>query len=418
MARGRRDEEEETEANLKDPVFRIRALTLAVLIEPARRLTSFFMHESGIDLSSQREDWPPIVNLLNRKSSLLHACLQYWSTLLAEPDRCPRLVLLWQQRKCTSFREWSARHPEDIQYLRKGALVLIAAVERRLSQYMSSKFSVISICDARMPRGQRMRLAEELLAKNPCCLPEGVQRSLAARARKGLGPTATIADGAAAFLSMAPVLFVVAWFVRLSVACIERMHAMHRRVASDAQSAYHSLAARSVCTRVRQAWERREADAKKNMTAPKRGKPDGVDFSQLKRGLSPFEVFKKRLMAEEAAEGIRRNPASKETLAYYKDAWPRVDTAEDAVCDEISESTKAAAKQRRLVANSSQAALLPPRLHQCLHQSKVALLRQEVIAPTLCRCQSSMLGAPKWLWPSSLTWAKQCKSMACSTPVA
>ena len=353
-----------TEANLQDPDFRARVLLLAVLIEPARRLTSFYMKTSGADLQEEQDEWPPLIDLLNPKASLIHQCLQYWSTMLGAPCDCKRLILVWKHRGCGSYKDWCTRFPADIQFLRKGALALAAAVYRRQFMYLKQSFGGFAVCDTRLPEGRRMLCAQELVSKPYCCLSPGAHRSLAKKAYDDAAAPKSTADVARALLAVGPQLCMASWFLRLSVACIERMHHSHRLLSRGGQTSYHVMCAKSVLTRIRQSWEKRQASSKKrgnssddpslgNGPAPPALEFGGIDFSNLKRALSPFEVFKKRLRAQEKAEGQpARNPADEETREYYRAAFEGASIVEEVLCDDISEATKA---RSRLMRRSSAA---------------------------------------------------------------
>ena len=96
------------------------------------------MHYLDISLegfTNAKKDAPPILDLLNPEYSLLVACLQVWSTMVGSPSTCDRLCLIWRHRGCDSFREWYFEHRDDVRLVRRGALALIAATERRQLQH-------------------------------------------------------------------------------------------------------------------------------------------------------------------------------------------------------------------------------------------------------------------------------------------
>ena len=125
--------------------------------------------------------------------------------MIGNPQGCSRLALAWQHRGCSTFQEWSARFPEDVQFLRKGVLTLAAAVERRQVQYLRKNFSALTVCDMRMGVAAREKVALDLLRKNRCCLPEGIQRSLVLRARQGLNGEQLPDQCVQNFLRLSPV---------------------------------------------------------------------------------------------------------------------------------------------------------------------------------------------------------------------
>ena len=357
-----------TQDSLSDQSFRLKVLLMAILLEPGRRLTTYYLSASHDDLYEMRTKCPPLVDLLNPSTSLAHHCLQYWSTLLGDPRACPRLLLAMQQRGCASFTEWFNKFPEDITLLKKGCLALIAATERRQVQYLSKHFGVFSLCDGRLPEAERLRLARHLASRNPCCVPAGVQTAVLDYARTRATADSKDEGGEAvppsdeqvvhALLMCSRVLFLVGWFLRLSVACIERMHKMHRDLSKDGRTSYPVLAAKSVLTRCNQQYahwcERQKQSLPGHTAAP----GPGHDYWYLKRALAPSEVFKKRLIAREAADGIKRNPTLPATRKYYEDSWAAVDIEEEVLCDQIAEDTKAIAKRNKSQSDAARA-LLP-----------------------------------------------------------
>ena len=271
-------------------------------------------------------------------------------------------MLAWRARGCKSFREWSAAHPEDVDMLRKGAMAISAAVERRQRQYLEKHFGVISLCDYRLPERKRDAVAMGLARKARCCLTHGLHRSLVDFVKRlDVDNNATVEQIAETLRSLAPYLFLVAFFIRLSVACIERLHAMRRSLYPAGKTSFHVLGAKSVCTRVNEANSRLgpKPSPQQPRASPKR-ESSGLDFSKLKRALSSFEAFRKRLRAAEETEGIIRIPASRETLTYYRESWSRASIEEESICDELAAATKAACEHSRRMANASSSTSMPP----------------------------------------------------------
>lgn len=84
---------------------------------------------------------------------------------------------------------------------------------------------------------------------------------------------------------------------------------MHRGIMSDSRAKMSNavLFAISVCTRSRLRLNMLQLHAHRHQTSPQ---PDAVEdeYKGLMRQLSPFEVYKRRTLAERRAVRDRRNP--------------------------------------------------------------------------------------------------------------
>ena len=119
---------------------------------------------------------------------------------------------------------------------------------------MDKFFCAFSLCDERMSEECRRAIALGIARSNPCCLPP-LSRGLVSLVRRNLAaptPDATTVspnDIAEKLLQLATVLYLASYFIRLSVACIEHLHKMHRDlISADGCSVFYMMCATSVCT--------------------------------------------------------------------------------------------------------------------------------------------------------------------------
>ena len=118
-------------------------MTFAILMEPMKILIKYLMKAARTNQAAAQEHWPPILDALNPRASVVYAILQYYSTILTRPSMCGRLVLIFSQRGVRSFSEWHLSFPNDIALLRGGALLMIASLERRQWQHLARKYGAI-----------------------------------------------------------------------------------------------------------------------------------------------------------------------------------------------------------------------------------------------------------------------------------
>ena len=105
-----------------------------VLMEPCRLLTSFWGASCDVDLNAPQLRMPPMLDALNKSTSVLFWALQYWSTLVINPRSMDRLAIVYTCRGCVTYDEWERLYPNDIKLLCQGAQTLCASVEARQQQ--------------------------------------------------------------------------------------------------------------------------------------------------------------------------------------------------------------------------------------------------------------------------------------------
>jgi hypothetical protein len=192
--------------------------------EPLRLLTSHFLY---ISWWTDRSRAPPLLDLLQSETSMVHAALQYYGDLL--DGSSPRLSVV----HCL-FPKLDAA---QLTMLRRAILAAAGAVYRRHVVYLRRwRFWVIA--DPRLCNGARLALARELLDMPPCCLRPGMYEQMVERAKQ-----VAKADRPGLLLQWSPAMVAAAFEMRLSIADIERCHAKNRR-RTHAQNRFSLLAAR------------------------------------------------------------------------------------------------------------------------------------------------------------------------------
>ena len=78
-----------------------------------------------------RDEYPPVLQLVNPKSSLIVAVLQYLSSLIGSPSTCTRLCLVFALRGVRTFADWKRLWPGDVELLSNAVLLMSASLERR-----------------------------------------------------------------------------------------------------------------------------------------------------------------------------------------------------------------------------------------------------------------------------------------------
>ena len=192
-------------------------------------------------------------------------------------------------------------------------------------------------------------MIHSLLARSRCCLTPGIRRWLFDRAT---GSPNTDTGGTPCtptqrVLDALPALFMLSWFVRLSVACIERMHKYHRDISSRSMT-FDTFAARSVVGRVQRHFASCAAEAKARTCAPAPTRLSyRTDLPNLKRAVSPFEVFRNEYQIEAKDRGRAVDLFSEAGRREVKLAWEQLSLEDVCACEEVSEYTKDLSRRKR-----------------------------------------------------------------------
>ena len=100
---------------------------LAVVLEPLRHLTSWFLTVGHANIDYQRR--PPLVSLVEPSKSPITKAQQYLGSLL--DGKAARLELVYFSLGCNSLVDMKAKHPELSLFMRRILLTASSWIERR-----------------------------------------------------------------------------------------------------------------------------------------------------------------------------------------------------------------------------------------------------------------------------------------------
>ena len=106
-------------------------ILLAILLEGTRQLHRYYEKAAGVCLTRSRDTYPPVMQLVNERASLVVAVLQYMSSLVGSPSDCTRLFLVFAIRGVRTFADWKRLWPTDVELLSNAVLLISASLERR-----------------------------------------------------------------------------------------------------------------------------------------------------------------------------------------------------------------------------------------------------------------------------------------------
>jgi hypothetical protein len=233
--------------------FKFRVVLLALVLEPFRHLTSYLMRASHRSWSNSAEIGSIknpnfLLDLLNHQHSLLISALQYYSGVLSDVANWKRLPLLLASRGCATYDEWVSRFPGDLDLLACLILGCCGALERRLWRRIWNTFGLLSAGDARLPERATEAVIIERLKQNNCCCAVGLERMLVTKCRT-LFPGDLSAQVKYIFEMLWTFVY-LAWAILLSIALLECIHALHKRIQRHADGkAPHHLACASLIAR-------------------------------------------------------------------------------------------------------------------------------------------------------------------------
>ena len=118
---------------------------LAILLEGTRQLHRYYEKEAGMCHIKARDDYPPVLQLVNPRSSLTVAVLQYLSSLIGSSSACTRLCLVFAIRGVRTFADWKRLWPADVELLSNAVLLMSASLERRQRHRSMCPFHVFHI---------------------------------------------------------------------------------------------------------------------------------------------------------------------------------------------------------------------------------------------------------------------------------
>ena len=118
-------------------------MAVALSFEVMRLLTGFYLSVALQPIQHAFDEHPPLLTMMNEEYNPIIAVLQYLAALVFKPRECGRLWIIMCIRGCVSFDSWFGAYPEDYGFIQLGALVLIAAIEKRQLQYLLRRFGVL-----------------------------------------------------------------------------------------------------------------------------------------------------------------------------------------------------------------------------------------------------------------------------------
>ncbi len=234
-------------------------MIMALTSEPLRVLTRLYLQLSFDHIEEERRKWQAIIDLLNPQASLAQEAQRYYAMLIKSPRACPRLQLVMRQRGFVDFAEWARLWQTDIEMLVEAVTFASTALDRLQSKYFDRYFKLCSLADLRLPQEQRKGIAISTAKTPSCCRAPGLMRTVVENVGQQAKDAAGVAgtdDVVRLLLSLVDTLFLVSWFLRLSIAVCERLHALNRNLSVSGKSTYAVLAAKSLLTRARERFFR------------------------------------------------------------------------------------------------------------------------------------------------------------------
>ena len=249
-------------------------------------------------------------------SSKFVAILQYFSCLLDGSGS--RLRLVWQQGGHESFAQWVETSPLEAKMVRNHILLMASNVHRRyLATLDRWPFRLYGLCDAR--RSDHQQLLTQFFQKKPCCLPAGFAREC----RSCFAKEEFVSD----LPRLRWMLLMSAFISKLTVAGVERRHAVHKAQA-DRNMPFGMFAAGSILTESRHqassTQRMRDERAQRQLQdsgaaaappQPRRGARGrmAVPGNRLRKAQTALEIYKSDWLRRERALGRPRNAVTRET---------------------------------------------------------------------------------------------------------
>jgi hypothetical protein len=253
--------------SLEDASLHARILMISFVSESFRHITAYFMKASNRDWSSiepigckENPNWA--FDLLKDEFSLLICAREYFSSICFVIEDWHRLSMLLGARGCTNFSELCERYPDDMRLLVRLILCADASLERRLVRGLKTRFGLLQIGDLSVGDACKENIIAESLKKNVCCRSACVERYLCQQAEDHVSRSVVageidqrsipdhLREKAEYLKGTSWALAYVAWSLLVSIACMERLHAVHNRILSFGQGrGFHHMCAASLVAR-------------------------------------------------------------------------------------------------------------------------------------------------------------------------
>ena len=208
-----------------------------------------------------------LMQMANDRRSPLYEGMCYLSFLLS--GRSPRVRLIYGARGCPNVKTWWENHPADVDFLRRGAQMMLAALQRRQRDvFAGPEVQLMITSDPLMPAAEQMSIWTSYLELPPFRLKEGFEARYRLKLEtegEGVKGTPEHKEAMLAIMKLDALPFsVCSCAIKWSVFKVEAVHAVHRNIAKQSHTVIHmvALAGRSLNASGRQqAGVEREREA-------------------------------------------------------------------------------------------------------------------------------------------------------------
>ena len=338
---------------LGTPAGRVKNIISALVGEPLRILTSFFLHSSWW---TDRNQPAPLVQLLQR-ASVLGAVLQYLSSMFR--GLSSRWQILWRQMGCRCLTEFCERYPEDALLVRRAVLAVSAAVWRRHVKYLR-QWEVFMLGDERRADQDLNSWCVQFFNSSSCCFKFG----LGHRLHDLMSGHQPVEQKVAKLLSWRPAIREATWLIRVSIAAVERVHAGNRK-RTHPQSKFGLFAAHNINVEVQNKYAayrllraqrlaaHREAvqdraEESHSATSLQYDEEEARDFrNNHLRAQTALQLFRTDWMADQRLQNLRWNPAGPATWPTIRAAFAALPSARLTHYENMAEASTSSARLAR-----------------------------------------------------------------------
>ena len=338
---------------LGTPAGRVKNIISALVGEPLRILTSFFLHSSWW---TDRNQPAPLVQLLQR-ASVLGAVLQYLSSMFR--GLSSRWQILWRQMGCRCLTEFCERYPEDALLVRRAVLAVSAAVWRRHVKYLK-QWEVFMLGDERRADQDLNSWCVQLFNSSSCCFKFGLGRRL----HDLMSGHQPVEQKVAKLLSWRPAIREATWLIRVSIAAVERVHAGNRK-RTHPQSKFGLFAAHNINVEVQNKYAayrllraqrlaaHREAvqdraEESHSATSLQYDEEEARDFrNNHLRAQTALQLFRTDWMADQRLQNLRWNPAGPATWPTIRATFAALPSARLTHYENLAEASTSSARLAR-----------------------------------------------------------------------
>lgn len=319
-------------------------LIFAIVVEPFRWLTGWFLHFSSPTRRARRHFWrcPPICLLTSAEHSPLVRILEYFSCLLS--GIAPRLRLLFGRGGFHTFEAWCAAKPSLLAILRRGVTVGASWLHRRLVAGGSGigwPWRLSQLIHLRCAQEERVRIAREFLG-----FPwHALDKHFSQRLRSLVGSPEQLLSKPIQVL-----LHQWSWSIRCSIAPVECMHGRNRR-RSCQDLRWPEFAARCLLGEASlRSQQRIEDDAERKRRLSRYAGPPSPAVQNFKprrvRKKTALELFRVDYAQEKKASGQHWNPVTREAWVEVSKAYEALPEDRKSIYQALADASLSAADAR------------------------------------------------------------------------